>query len=92
MKPKGVPRPVRLGEPYESVVCEKSVPSYNCHMRSPGCLCVLAILVQYTMNSYAYGFRKVPLRMQCGPVYMPYGLWITLRPVLQNSMGPVQGL
>ena len=34
-----------------------------------------------------HGFRKVSLRVQCGPVQMPYGLWNNLWPVLQTNMG-----
>ena len=46
---------------------------WNCHMHSPGSLCVLAILAQYSMNPYVYshGFGKVPLRMQCGHSQTP---------------------
>ena len=45
-------------------------------MRSPGVLCVLAIFGPVQ-------FVKVPLRMQCGHVQTPYGLWNNLRTVLQ---------
>ena len=41
-----------------------------CHMRSPGSLwCVLAILAQYSMNSYVYstGFERCPFGCSAGP-------------------------
>ena len=69
MKPTGVPRPVRLGEPYESVVGGKSVPSCDATVT---CillvLCVLAILAQYSMNPYIYstGFVRCPFRCSAG--------------------------
>ena len=51
MKPTGVPRPVRLGEPYKSVVRGKSVPSCDATVTCVlPVLYVLAILAQYSMN------------------------------------------
>ena len=40
-----------------------------CHMRSPGSLCVLAILAQYSMNPYMYptGFIRCPFGCSAGP-------------------------
>ena len=95
MKPTGVSRPVRRGEPYESVVHGKFVPS--CDAIVTCVLPVLCVLLRFLAHCsiepicVSYGFRKVPLRMQCGPVQSPYGLWNTIRPVLKISMGQIQG-
>ena len=72
----------------------KSVLRGNCHMRSSGSLCFLATFdpVQHEHVCVPLGFWKVSIRMQCGPVQTPYGLWNNLRPVLQTSMGQIQGL
>ena len=73
-----------MGSPYEM-----SLLRCNCHMRSLGSLCVLMIFcpVKHEPVCVPRGFRKMPLRMQCGPVQTPYGLWNNLRPVLHTSMG-----
>ena len=65
----------------------------NCHMRSLGSLCVVMIFcpVKHEPVRVPRGFRKMPLRMQCGPVQTPYGLWNNLRPVLHTSMGQNTG-
>ena len=41
----------------------------NCHMHSPGSLCVLANLAQYNMNVYVYptGFVRCPFGCNAGP-------------------------
>ena len=56
---------IRVCGPWE--VC--TLMRYNCHMGSPGSLCVLAILVQYSMNPYAYptGFVRCSFGCSAGP-------------------------
>ena len=70
--------------------------------KSPSCdaivTCVLPVLFVFLgfwpsePVRVPHGFRKVLLRMQYGPVQTPYGLWNSLQPVLQTSMGQIQGL
>ena len=84
--PTGVPQPVRLGEPYESVVRGKSIRNQSPAMQLSHAFSRFSVCSCDFWPSIACA-RKVPLRMQCGPVQTPYGLWNTLRPVLQNRIG-----
>ena len=95
MKPTGVPQPVRLGEPYESV--ESPYPPVMQISHASSSMCVLAILALYSMNLYVYltDFIRCPFRCSSGPcrrrmasLVEQYGA--NTGPVEPTSMGACQ--
>ena len=85
MRSTGGPRSVRCGEPYESVVREKSVWNYPLTMLLShvfswfsACSCDFGHMIAWTFMWFC-GFCIVPLLVEHGPLRMLFGLEHILR-------------